>query len=203
MRGWPRRLLALTLVLLAALSAVHASASGRTSATSVDPGVEVVVAAHDLAAGAVLDSGSVKLVAVPRPVRPATAVPTLAAAVGRRVAGPVGAGELITTSRLVGGNLTTGLPAGLIAVPVPLVDPGAAGLIQPGDHVDLLRVPTDSTDAPATTVAADVLVLAVIPSDPAASRSSAQLVVAVDRATELQIAQAIASPMLATVIKGP
>jgi pilus assembly protein CpaB len=203
MRGWPRRLLALTLVLLAALSAVHASASGRTSATSVDPGVEVVVAAHDLAAGAVLDSGSVKLVAVPRPVRPATAVPTLAAAVGRRVAGPVGAGELITTSRLVGGNLTTGLPAGLIAVPVPLVDPGAAGLIQPGDHVDLLRVPTDSTDAPATAVAADVLVLAVIPSDPAASRSSAQLVVAVDRATELQIAQAIASPMLATVIKGP
>lgn len=110
---------------------------------------------------------------------------------------------MITTSRLVGGNLTTGLPAGLIAVPVPLVDPGAAGLIQAGDHVDLLRVPTDSTDPAAATVANGVLVLAVVPSDPDASQSSAQLVVAVDRATELQIAQAIASPMLATVRKGP
>lgn len=201
--GWPRRLLALVFLLLAALSAVHTSASGRPSPQSVDSGVEVVVASHDLAAGVVLDAGAMKVESVPRVVRPTTAVSTIGAAVGRRVAGPVGAGELITTSRLVGANLTTGLPAGLIAVPIPLVDAGAVGLIQAGDHVDLLRVPDETGDVPAATVAAGVLVLAVIPSDPSAAQSNAQLVVAVDRATELQIARAIASPMLATVIKGP
>jgi pilus assembly protein CpaB len=203
MGGWPRRLLALTFLLLAALSAVHGSASGRASSTSPEPSVAVVVAAHDVAAGMVIDTGAVKLASVPAAVRPASAISTLAAAIGQRVAGPVGAGEMITAARLIGRNLTTGLPTGLIAVPVPLVDPNAAGLIRAGDHVDLLRVPADSSDVPATTVATAVLVLAVIPRDPDASQSSAQLVVAVDPATELQIAAAIASPMLATVIKGP
>jgi Flp pilus assembly protein CpaB len=199
--GWPRRLLALACLLLAALSAVHTTHSVASPVTAT---VDVVVAAHDLAAGAVIEPADVRVARWPATLRSAAALSTAAAAVGRRLAGAVGSGELITSTRLVGGNLTAGLAAGLIAVPVPLVDPGAASLIEAGDHVDLLSPPSDTTPQ-AVMVAAGVLVLAVVPADASGGRdqTGAQLVVAVDAATELRIAQAITAPMLATVIKAP
>ena len=92
----------------------------------------------------------------------------------------------------------------MVAVPVPLVDPGAASLIRAGDHVDLLSPPADSASGSfAQVVAAAVLVLAIVATTPGSGSTTAQLVVAVDRATELRIAQAITTPLLATVIKPP
>ena len=169
LRGWPRRVLALGCLLLAALSATHASHSAAAPPTA---SVDVVVAAHDLAAGAVLGTRRRARQSWPAALRPAAAVRTTAAAVGRRLAGAVGSGELITSTRLVGSNLTAGLSAGLIAVPVPLVDPGAASLIHAGDRVDLLSPASDASQ-PAVMVAAGVLVLAVVPSDPGGTGSVA------------------------------
>jgi pilus assembly protein CpaB len=206
---WPRRLIALACLLLAGLSALHAD----RPAVRVDSAtIEVVVAAHDLPAGTVLGAADVRVASWPATLRPVTAVANPKAAVGRAVAGPVGSGEVITSTRLVSNDLAAGLPAGLIAVAVPLVDSGTASLIHAGDRVDLLSPPSDTTSpgltgsaAPTavTMVAANVLVLAVVPRDPGLTGSNGQLVVAVDQAAELRIAGAIASPMLATLIKPP
>jgi Flp pilus assembly protein CpaB len=208
---WPRRLIALACLLLAGLSALHAD---RPAARADASTIEVVVAAHDLSAGTVLGTDDVRAVSWPATLRPATAVANTKTAVGRTVAGPVGSGEVITSSRLVSTDLAAGLPTGLIAVAVPLVDSGTAALIHAGDRVDLLSPPSDTTPLtlsgssaptaqPATMVAANVLVLAVVPRDPGLTGSNAQLVVAVDQPAELRIAGAITSPMLATLIKAP
>lgn len=203
---WPRRLIALTCLLLAGFSALHAD---RPSAHAGVATAEVVVAARELTAGTVLGADDVRVASWPAKLRPATAVANTTAAIGRTVAGPVGSGEMITTTRLVGSDLAAGLPLGLIAVAVPLVDSGTAALIRAGDRVDLLSPPSDTTSpvpsgSPAATmVAANVLVLAVVPRDPGLTGSNGQLVVAVDQPTELRIAGAISTPMLATLIKPP
>jgi Flp pilus assembly protein CpaB len=196
--GWPRRLVALSCLLLAAISAAHATA--KPAAAIAD--VHVVIAAHDLGPGSSIGAGDVRLASWPSALRPSTALAGLKTAVGRRVAGAVGSGELITSSRLIGADLSAGLGAGMVAVPVPLVDSAAVTLIQAGDYVDLLSPPADRTDS-AVMVAQAALVLAVTARDPSDSTTGAQLIVAVDRATELRIAQVITSPMLATLIKPP
>jgi pilus assembly protein CpaB len=196
-RGWPRRLLALALLFVALVSALHVT---KPSPAAV-PTVALVVAAHELAPGATIAAGDLRVVSWPVSLRPAAAV-AAKDAVGRTLAGAVGAGEVITTFRLVGRDLSAGLPPGLIAVPVPLVDAGALGLIRAGNHVDLLSPPTDAAGT-AVVVAADVLVLAILPRAADATSGNAQLVVAVDQPTELRIAQVITSPLLATVIKSP
>lgn len=162
----------------------------------------VVTAAHDLMAGAVLAAADVRVSQWPTALRPASAITSLKNAIGRRVVSAVGSGEVITLTRVVGSELTSGLPPGLIAVPIPLVDSAAAGLIRAGDHVDLLSPPNDASH-PAAMVASAALVLAVIAAPPGTNASNAQLVVAVDRPTELRIAQAITTPMLATLINSP
>jgi Flp pilus assembly protein CpaB len=201
LNGWPRRLLAVGCLLLAGFSALPAHRSG---ARANDSTVDTVVAAHDLAAGSAIGADDVRIAHWPSLLRPATALTKTTDLAGRTLAGPVGAGEVITSSRLVGTELTAGLPAGMIAVPVPLVDPGAASLIRAGNHVDLL-IP-DAAPSPTATahmIATDVLVLAVLPRNASSAAANAQLVVAVDHPTELRIAQAITTPMLATVIKPP
>jgi pilus assembly protein CpaB len=203
---WPRRLIALACLLLAGLSALHAD---RPSAHADVATAEVVVAARELTAGTVLGADDIRVASWPATLRPVTAVANPTAAIGRTVAGPVGSGEMITTTRLVGNDLAAGLPVGLIAVAVPLVDSGTAALIHAGDRVDLLSPPSDTTSPvpsgsrAATMVAADVLVLAVVSRDPGLTGSNGQLVVAVDQPTELRIAGAISTPMLATLIKPP
>ncbi len=196
--GWPRRLLALGCLVLAAIIATHATAKPTTTAG----GVAVVVAAHDLGPGSSIAAGDVRLASWPTALRPPTSLAAIDKAVGRRVAGAVGAGEPITSRRLIGADLSTGLSTAMVAVPVPLVDSAAITLIQAGDYVDLLSPPPDRTGS-AVIVAQEALVLAVTVSEVAAGAAGSQLIVAVDRATELRIAQMITSPMLATLVKPP
>ena len=196
--GWPRRLLALSCLLIAAVSAAQAQAA---KPTPVSASVDVVVATHDLSPGATIGAADVRVASWPVGLRPATAITSTKIAVGRRLVGTMGAGELITANRLIGTDMAAGLPAGMVAVPVPLVDSSAVSLLHAGDYVDLLSPPADTTHS-ATVIAQGALVLAVVARDQTTS-SSAQLVVAVDRGTELRIAQVITSPMLATLIKPP
>jgi pilus assembly protein CpaB len=196
-RGWPRRLLALALLVVAGVSALHATKPGAAA----EPTAALVVAAHELVPGATIAAGDLRVVNWPVSLRPAAAV-AAGDAVGRTLAGAVGAGEVITSFRLVGRDLSAGLPPGLIAVPVPLVDAGALGLIRAGNHVDLLSPPGDPGGL-AVVVASNVLVLAILPRSADSSSGNAQLVVAVDQPTELRIAQVITSPLLATLIKSP
>jgi Flp pilus assembly protein CpaB len=145
--------------LLAALLTAGAVAAGVHAATAPPPArVPVLVAAHDLPSGAVLDAGDVRTTDFAAGSVPdgAVADPT-----GRTLAAPLRAGEPVTDVRLVGPSLTDGYP-GLAAVPVRLPDAGMAGLLAVGDRVDL--VSADPQGGAASVVASDVPVLA-LPAD--------------------------------------
>lgn len=147
-----RRPLAAVLAGLAVASALQASAAPTA------PTVQVLVAAHDLAPGTALTrddlaTGSFRPGSVPEG--------TLARhqAVGRRVVGPVRAGEPLTDVRVLDTALLARYP-GASAVPVRLGDAEAAALLRVGDRVTLLAADPQAR-GPAVAVAEDAPVLAL------------------------------------------
>ena len=156
-----RRLLAHRRLLAGLLTALAVAAGLRAVAPAEPATVTLTVAAHDLAAGETVSTGDLTTADVPPGAVPDGAVEAAAGAV---LAAPVRRGEPITDARLVGPTLTAGHP-GLVALPVRLPDGAMAGLLEPGDRIDLYAVAA-SGDAgesagEATRVADDVLVLAV------------------------------------------
>lgn len=201
--GWPRRLLALGCVLLAAFTAMGAKHEPSPARSG-----SVVVATRDLPAGAQLTGADVRVMAWPADLRPPGAVSRPAQVVGRRLAGPIRADEALTGTRLAGADLTAGLPPQLRAVPVELTGPALPGLVRVGDRIDLLvsdQPDGDAAPSPSARVLADwVRVLAVTgrPADPDAG-GQLGLVVAADQPTALRIAAASGRPILATVREPP
>lgn len=128
-----------------------------------------VVVTGDLPAGHVLAAGDLREVPLTESVRPATAVTDPAGAVGRVLAGPMAAEEVLLDSRLVGPNLLDGSPPDHVALSVRLDDPAEAAFLLPGDIVDVIAASRTSvladdavTDSAATTtVASGVRVLAI------------------------------------------
>ncbi|MDQ1247307.1 MAG: hypothetical protein QG597_1677 [Actinomycetota bacterium] len=128
---------------------------------------DALVVAGDLPAGHVLTDADVQSVPMPQAVQPDSAVTDRTAAVGRVLAGPMAAQELLVDGRLVGPNLLAGSPPDHVALSVRLDDPAEAAFLLPGDTVDVIAasrgsVLADDAAAPATTtVAAAVRVLAI------------------------------------------
>jgi pilus assembly protein CpaB len=118
-------------------------------------GVPVLVTVRDLPAGHRLTASDLRVDRWPEQIRPASALEGPGAAVDATLTSGLGAGEAVTTSRLRGSGLLSGLPAGTVAAHVPLTDPGAAALAHAGDHVDLISSPSG------TILGQDVIVLAV------------------------------------------
>lgn len=117
-------------------------------------GVPVVVAAGDLAAGRLLSAGDLRRVLWAPGTAPRAVVTDPRAVIGRTLAGPLSAGSALTAAGLLGPGLLTGQPPGLLAVPVPVSGPDAAGLVEAGDHVDVV------SGATGTVVATNAVVLA-------------------------------------------
>jgi Flp pilus assembly protein CpaB len=114
----------------------------------------------------------------------------------------------VTTTRLLGADISAGLPPGLVAVPVELTGSAAAGLVQPGVWVDVLATspPTGGeTSVPlgAQRVAVAVRVLAVGPGGRDSGADSLPIVVAVDPATALRLASVVDDRLLVTVRAPP
>lgn len=213
---WPRRLAVLGLLVLAAGSALaaHRPAAARPGS----PDAAVTVAARTLPAGITLAARDLRVIRWPRGLIPERTVASPAAIIGRRLAGPVRAGEPLTSARLVGAGLTAALSPGLVASSVP-VGSDVAGFVRAGDRVDLLAppvpievVPADPDPAgtaargptgSARVVAENVLVLAVLPVQPDSGASSAALVIASDRRTALGVAAVPGRALLAVVADSP
>src|SRR3954452_2412425 len=201
---WPRLLVAGTCLLLALASAVGGHQAVDAPAAPAQP---VVVAARPLPAGHLLARADLALARWPTAVRPAGARSDPSTVAGRRLAGPGGTGEAITRTRLIGADLATGLPAGLVAAAVTLDDPHTADLVRAGDHIDVLeasRAPElaapPSLPPDIRTVTARSLVLAVLP---ASTEADAELVVAVDRHAAVRIARDAAGHVFTAVVVPP
>ncbi len=157
-RGVRRRLLARRRLIAALLAAVGVTASLRVLAPPPEAGTEVVVAARALSAGSMLTEADLSRTQVEAEHAPARAVTE---PVGRVLAGPLDAGEVVSETRLVGPALGD-LTPGRVPVPVRLPDAEMAALLRVGDRVDLLAAdPAAGSGAGATLVAAGVDVLAV------------------------------------------
>ncbi len=172
---WPRRVLAVGLLGAAAFLAGRPAEPGAM--TAAVPGVKVLVAAHDLAPGRVLSAAAVRTVALPDTVVPQGALHPGDPVVGRRLAAPVRRGEPLTDVRFA---TTAPGPSvgvrGAVSVPVRLADADAAGLVRPGDRVDVLVTPAAAAPEAAAVLARDLTVLAV-PHPSAASPTDGALVV--------------------------
>ncbi len=142
--------------LLAALFAGVAVLLGVSAVATPPPAtVPVLVAAHDLPAGAEIRADDV----VTARFAPGTAPDGLARApAGRVLAAPVRRGEPVTEVRLVGEAMTEGRPD-LVALPVRLPDAASVQLLEVGDEVDLHAV--DPQAGGSQLVADDVPVLAI------------------------------------------
>ncbi len=210
--GWPRRCAVLVCLLLAAVTYLSpAPVAARTET------VDVVVAAHSLSAGHPIGTDDLRVAAWPSRGSPPGSFTGTAALLGRRTAGPIAAGEAITTTRLAGAGLTVGLPAGSVAVTVAVAS-SVAGVVRPGDRVELLLATSNTTGSDsgsdAGTPSADgspgapvilarsVIVLAVLPADSGTS-SDATLVIAVDEASGARLAAYTAQVKVAVVIYPP
>lgn len=146
--------------LLAAGLTAGAVASGLSVlAPPPPPTVEVLAAARDLVAGAVVAEEDLTRVALPVAAVPSGALTDSSLALGRLLAGPVRRGEALTDVRVVGSGLLERATLGTVAVPLRLADPAAATLLRAGDRVDVLSA-TESAPV-ADVVASGVEVLAV------------------------------------------
>lgn len=153
-RGLWRRRVARRLVSAALAAAAVLGCVGVARAPEGGPRATVVVAVRNLSAGHTLGPGDV--VEQSRPAGFAPAQPLRAAdqVSGRRLAGPVSAGEVLTQGRLLGRGLLAGRPAEEVAVHVAVADPGALAMLRPGDEIDLLLAATGDVVASAATVLA-------------------------------------------------
>lgn len=209
------------LMVLILLSAVWVTI--RTAAPPAPTAVPVIVAARDLAAGAVLRSGDLHVQEWPTSIAPSARIAE-PAATGRVLATAVAAGEAITRSRLLGPGLLAGQPPDAVAVTIRVTDPASLAPIHAGDRVDVLAV-TGSGEPPgqaaAERIAAGALVLArpaehdasddqgwsggaiTTGSGQSASTGSGVLVLAADGQTAAQLAGAAGGQPLSVVLLGP
>lgn len=188
-RGWPRtmalrRLVAVTLVVLAGVLALRPAGARETSQAGV------VVAARDLRAGSTVTQADIEVRLLPGSAVPVGALTSREAVVGRVLAGPVRTGEPITDVRLVGPAdtaLTTGDPTAA-TVPVQLADPDVADLLRPGIRVDVVALGSDQQADPV--LAEDAVVIAVRATAGTAGQPGRLVLLAVARQKATQLAAA-------------
>jgi pilus assembly protein CpaB len=131
-------------------------------------GVEVAVAANDIAVGARIEDKDLKMVAFPGEDLPAGVFHSKSKLIGRGAVLPITRGEFILTNKVAAENAGAGMPAmipkGMRAVSVRVNEVvSVAGFVVPGTRVDVLLTGTPAGGASqteTTTVLQNVAVLA-------------------------------------------
>jgi len=143
--GWARTVAARrgAAALLALIAVVAALRDGPSSDRS-----PAVVAVRDLSPGHTLTLDDVELADRESASVPSGALTLLSDAVGHTLSGPVPAGEILVSVRMLGPRLAgaaTGNPDARV-VPIRLADAGVGDLLREGDLVDVLTVAPGSED---------------------------------------------------------
>ncbi|HEX4977930.1 MAG TPA: SAF domain-containing protein [Nocardioides sp.] len=185
--------------LAALLAGLAVAAALQTSAAPAGSTVPALVAARDLAPGTELTAGDLTTAAF-RPGSVPDGALALPDAIGRRVVGPVRAGEPLTDVRLLDDALLARYP-GTAAVPVRLGDAEAAALLRVGDRVTLLAADPQS-GGPALAVAegAPVLALPRPRREQVAAAGGALVVLALDAGTARVVAGAASRSFLSAAV---
>lgn len=125
-------------MLAACLVALVVAGLGYAALARPAPGtVPVVVATAPVALGEELTSGVVAVRHLPAPALPQGALGDLTTVLGRRAAGPLVPGEVLTPVDVHAARLLDGLPADVGATFLPLPEPGVLAAVTEGDHVDV------------------------------------------------------------------
>ncbi|MEZ5095482.1 MAG: SAF domain-containing protein [Nocardioides sp.] len=198
-RGARRRLRRLVLrrrrLLAAMLVAGAAGLALRVVTPAPAPTAQVLVAARDLPAGAVLTGADVTVADYPTATVPDG---LLGEPVGRTLAGPMRRGEPVTDRRVVGAALTAGYP-GLVAMPVRIPDAASVALLQVGDRISLVSAgPRTGT---ARVLVSDAAVLA-LPGQADRSLPGRLVLVAVAPEAVTALSEAAARGFLSLTISG-
>lgn len=197
--GWPRRAAALLCLLMALATLATHGHPARS------PTVPTVVTRHAVLAGTLLSPPDLLLAAWPADAAPAGISRTVAAIVGRRVAGTVAGGMPVTQADLLEPAIAEALARDQAATTIELATSSQLALIRPGEHVDLYPSAGQLTDLRPTVPSAaarNAEVLSVLPPSPATPDAKAALIVATDRNSAAQLAQASA-PFAATLVQPP
>jgi pilus assembly protein CpaB len=146
--------------------AVYRALQTRSGADAA-PGVEVVVAANDIAVGSKVADSDVTLVRYPAASLPSGIFHLKTSVVGRGAILPIARGEFFLSSKLAGENAGSGMqsliPPGMRAVSVRVNEViGVAGFVTPGTRVDVLLTgnPSGAPEQLTTTVLENVAVIA-------------------------------------------
>jgi Flp pilus assembly protein CpaB len=161
LRRFRRAVLARRRLLAAVFAALAVAGAVRASADPPPPRIPVIVAEHDLPAGATLTAEDVVGVGFAPGTVPDGVLENADAAVGRTTVGPVRAGEPLTDVRLLGAGLLARHP-GTVAAPVRLGDRATVALLRVGDRIDILAADPQGS-GPAVLAAQDVPVIAIPP----------------------------------------
>lgn len=126
----------------------------------VPDAVAAIVAVEHVAVGTPLDETLVAVREVPGSALPEGSLRDVREVLGRPASSVLSPGEVLTRHDVRASDLTTGLPAGTVAVWVPVGDAAVTAALGGGDRVDL----RSSVDG--GVLARGVLVLAVGPGEP-------------------------------------
>jgi Flp pilus assembly protein CpaB len=192
---WLRRAVAGVLVIGAAVLAVRGPDSTADSRA-------VLVAARDVAPGTALSASDVRVRRWPSELVPPDALSSLDQVAGRVLAGAAGAGEPLTSHRLAGPDLArrSGGRADGVSVPIRLADGDVAGLLNPGQKVDVVTVGSRA-DQPAM-LASGAVVLTVLPDHGKIAGGRGRLVlVSVPAATAAKLAAATLSQEVTVTLR--
>ncbi|QDQ97034.1 SAF domain-containing protein [Tomitella fengzijianii] len=148
--GWPRTVaLRRCAAAVLAVTAVLLALRGDPASDEVD----VVVAAQDLPPGSEVTAEGVTVVRRAARSVPRGALSAAEAALGRTIAAPVRAGEVLTDVRLLGEPLAQAAAGVHNArlVTIRLADPALADVVRAGDLVDIIAAPADDQERAPTT----------------------------------------------------
>lgn len=145
--------------LLAALFAGLAVLAALTALRQDVDGMRVLVVDRDVRSGHVIGSGDLRTALVPRGAAPAHALER-DDAVGRRVAGPMREGEIVTDFRVVRAGSLSGYGAGAVLTTIRVDRADGAAAVRVGDRVDVVAVDPDG-ESDAEVVARGVEVVTV------------------------------------------
>ncbi|ACQ79162.1 SAF domain protein [Beutenbergia cavernae DSM 12333] len=145
-------------VVAALALAVAATMALATLRPPDPPSVDVLVAAHDIAAAQEIVPADVRVVALPADAVPPDALDAADDVVGRQLAHALPAGYPLGPGMVLGPGLADGAPRGTTVVPVRFADPLLTSVLEPGATVDL--VAAGDQEAGAHVLATDAVVLA-------------------------------------------